>query len=376
MAKNSELKKWQDRLSTCLSDYNEDDYNERELIYNGYHDVDADINSPNEPNKQANVVVNAVYEFIEGMVDSTIPDVTTFAKHANAMGLAKVAENMVKNVVDDLPMTRINDINERTTYIQGISFVVVNVDEKGQISLDNPHPKNVLWPKGATEIADLDYFFILYAKSKEYIKRRYGVNVDSESETYTSVRSFDVSQEGGPTDEMVTLNVAWYKDADGDVGKFAWVNNTIIENLPKYYHRRVDVCTECGQIKDDEIKACKKCNMAAMTIETCAQCGQEKFGPVCQNCGSQDTDYVEPTLCTECGNDEFKTICATCGNDKFKKTIATSETLSFAVKTPYGEITAGETVPYYVPTEYPVIERINVPVNLQLEGQSDIAPVS
>ena len=239
MARKSELWKWQDRLNKCLRDYNEDTFNERELLYNGYHDVDADINDSKAPDKQANVVVNAMYEFIEGMVDSTIPDVTVDAKSGRVLELARVAENVVKNIVADLPMMRLNDVNERTTYIQGISLMVVNVDSDGNITIDNPHPKNFIFPKGATEIEDLDYFFILYSKTKDQVKRIYGKSVESETETYSRVRSFDTSQEGSNADEKVTVNVGWYKDDDGDIGKFVWVNNTVLEDLPKYYWRRV-----------------------------------------------------------------------------------------------------------------------------------------
>lgn len=372
MARKGELWKWQDRLNKCMGDYNESIFNERELLYNGCHDVDADINDSTGPDKRANVVVNAMYEFIEGMVDSTIPDVTVDAKSGRSIELARIAENVVKCVIADLPMARINDVNERTTYIQGISLMVVNVDDTGSITIDNPHPKNFIFPKGATEIEDLDYFFILYSKTKDYIKRTYGKNVENETESYSSVRTFDTSQEGSNADEKVTLNVAWYKDADGDVGKFVWVNNTVLEDLPKYYWRRVEVCTECGQEKDDDVKACAKCGVPSVDIETCAVCGQEKFGPTCQACGSTDSEYIEPSKCVDCGHDVLVPICPVCANKTFKKTVSKTETLAFAVKTPYGEINAGGIVPYHIPKKYPVIGRINVPVNLQLEGQSDV----
>ncbi|MFA5385174.1 MAG: hypothetical protein WC364_11010 [Eubacteriales bacterium] len=366
------LRKWQGRLTTCMADYNEERYNDRELIYNGTHDVDPDINSDDTVKKQANIVVNAVYEFIEGMVDSTIPDVSAIPKKQSAIELARIAENMVKNIVDDLPMTRLNDVNERVTYIQGTSLFDVKVDEDGVISVDNPHIKNFLYPKGATEIEELDYFIVLYSVSKAHIKRAYGVDVESESEEYQGVRYFDTEQVGVHTDEKVTLCVGWEKDNDGDIGKFSWVNNTIIENLPRYYYRRIDVCSECSEPQDDDIQACRKCGTAVTPLETCAGCGQQMFGPVCQQCGQSAVQYIEPTLCTECGNDTFKTVCPICGSDHFKTKITDTEKLAYAVQTPYGMIPPGTEVPYFIPKTYPIVARINVPVNLQLEGQSDI----
>ena len=45
----------------------------------------------------------------------------------------------------------------------------------------------------------------------------------------------------------VTEIIAWYKDKDGDIGRFVWCNNTVLEDMPKYYHRRPD-----GTVQDTE----------------------------------------------------------------------------------------------------------------------------
>lgn len=254
---NKDLKNWQDKLSLAQTGLNQTIRDEREMIYLGTGDVDANINSTNMQNgkrKKANNVVNLVLEFIETNVDSTIPQPSVRTKLPGYELQASMIEDSLTSDITELGITAINDVNERITPVQGFSSMLVgwNPDFKhhlyrGELTIESVHPKRIIPQPGVWELQKMDYFFVLSSVTKAFIKKRYDVDVENEGEQFPGVDflNSNVSQPHNP--DKVTEIVCWYKNDDGDVSKFVWCENEILEDLPNFYARRID-----GKIQDEE----------------------------------------------------------------------------------------------------------------------------
>lgn len=240
----------------------------------------------------------------------------------------------------EMDIDNLNDQNERTTPVQGFSIITVGWDPdfshhlyRGEIKVDNPHPKQLVGQPGVHDIQRMDYFFIMYSMTKEHVKKMYGVELPkTEGEEYPEINYFHAGQSASPeAEEMVTVIVAWHKK-DGVVGKFAWCNDTVLDDKDDFYARRLTRCTKCGAIKyDDEQKKCEKLVLVG---------------------------------------EEFYEVC---GGTRFEEHIEETETLLEGVIQHNGNvIPAGTEVPYYKPSGYPIVIRKNVPVPFQLGGQSDV----
>lgn len=347
--KLTDLMKWKRKLENAKTSWDSQILDEREMLYNGTHDVDGNINSSNKPSKQANNVHNVIYEFIEAQVDPSIPQPTVKSKRRGFEKQAQMVEDSLKNDLQEsnIDILRINDENERITPVQGFSVVTVawNPDIKhhlwrGELELDNPHPKALIPQPGVYNIQRMDYFFLLYSVTKDYVLRRYGVELSTgDGEEYPEIAYFAAEQAPIDADaDKVTLIVVYYKDDDGDIGRFTWTNETVIEDMPKFFYRRLERCTKCGAVKGLEDQ--------------------------CQN--------MIPSI--EYGlDDEEMPVDMPCSNTEYKTSIEETEMLVQDVMLPDGmTVPAGTEVPYFQPTRYPVVVRRNVPVNFQLGGQSDV----
>lgn len=344
-----ELQKWKKKFEVAKQNWDTTLMDERELIYNGTHDVDPNINDTSKKNRtKANNVQNIVYEFVESQVDPTTPQPSVKSKRKGYEYLAKMVEDSAKNDLQEFDIERINDENERTTPIQGWSLFKIhwNPDMKhhlhrGEIELTNPHPKTLIPQPGIYDIQKMDYFFLLSSQTKNYVKRRYGVGLGTkEGEQYPEINRFHDGQSTTGDSEKVTVIECWYKDEDGDIGKFVWCNEVPLEDMPKFYYRRLERCTKCGAIKGSS----EECQAVYTEPVVDPMTGQEK--------------EPEPVIC---------------GNKKYKTSIERYETIDYPITLSDGRvIPEGTEIPYFQPTRYPIIVRRNVPVAFQLGGQSDV----
>ncbi|HJV30778.1 MAG TPA: hypothetical protein VJ558_01200 [Bacillales bacterium] len=249
------LRKWQNKLQTSLSSFNNTIMDEREQIYLGTRQVDGNVNSNKTPTKKANNIYNVVFEMIESQVNSTIPQPAVKAKRPGFETQAKMIEDSITNDLKEIGIEEINDINERITPIQGFSIITVDWDPdfkhhlyRGEIKVSSKHPKQLIPQPGVYHIQKMDYFFILSSVTKEYIKRRYDIDLASQDkEQYPEINSALGEGKQNTEGEKVTEIVCWYKDQDGEIGKFVWTNDTVLEDLPKFFYRRID-----GQIQEKE----------------------------------------------------------------------------------------------------------------------------
>ncbi|MDP4158224.1 MAG: hypothetical protein Q8911_00470 [Bacillota bacterium] len=254
---NLRLKNWQDKLALALNGANLTLRDEREMIYLGTADVDKNINSTNMQNgkrKKANNVVNLVLEFIETNVDATIPQPSVRTKLPGYEAQASMIEDSLTSDITELGITAINDINERITPVQGFSAMLVgwNPDFKhhlyrGELTIESIHPKRIIPQPGVWDLQKMDYFFILSSVTKSFIKKRYGVDLESEGDQFPGFNSINTNASQPHNPDILTEIVCWYKNEDGEISKFVWCDNEILEDLPNFFARRIN-----GKIETEE----------------------------------------------------------------------------------------------------------------------------
>jgi hypothetical protein len=251
------LIQWQERLEAAKSGQNISLMDEREYLYLGDRKVDKNINSSKIPTKMSNNIWNITFEFIESQVNNQIPMPTCKSKREGFEKQATMIADSIGNDLKESEIDSINDKNERITPLQGFSLIEVawNPNYKhhlyrGEIELIGRHPKQLVTQPKVYNLQKMDYFFVLSDVTKDYVKRRYKKDLSGEEEQYPeNTRLFDTDQNasGSATvrssaseteEEPLTEIVCWYKDEDNDICKYVWINDTELEDLPKFFYRR------------------------------------------------------------------------------------------------------------------------------------------
>jgi hypothetical protein len=162
----------------------------------------------------------------------------------------------------------------------------------------------------------MDYFFIVLSMTKSEVKDRWGIDVDKESEDMPEANEITGTNTGSSgTNDNVTVKIAYYRE-QGEIGRYVWTNDTQLEDMPKFYSRRID-----GQIQEFE------------TIHQDIQIVDDEGKPI----------NVIPALSPEVN----------------ELGIPTGNMMPTAI-------------PYFTPTRYPVVMRENVPLVFRFGGQSDV----
>lgn len=253
--KNKErLRTWQERLARADSAYQGELalMDEREAVYRGDKRLRAQV--WRQKVRETVHVRNIASELIEAQVDSAIPQPKVTARRQEDEGLARLIEDMLRGELDRLPMETINDMQERTVPIQGGALYLVEWDNTerthetvGELTVSALHPKQVIPQDGVySAIEDMDYIILKLPQTKEYIRRRYGVDIDEERESEPEIK--------GPSgedasDDMVTQYVAYYRGDAGGIGLYSWVNDVELEDLEDYQARRLRRCGKCGAVE-------------------------------------------------------------------------------------------------------------------------------
>lgn len=318
-ARDDQLQKWRKKLATAQTEFQTDLMDQREYIYASSHGVDGNINSNQRPSKYANTVYNIVFEFIETQVNTQIPQPSIKSVREGFEEQAHMIEDSIADKLKQMDTEEVTDVNERITPVQGYSIMELcwNNDVhhhlyKGDMELYSKHPKQFIPQPGVFRLKHMDYFFVLSKVTPEYVKRRYDIELFNQYEQYpenTNLSGSLTSSIGA--DESLTECVVWYRDDDGDICKYAWINETELEDLPKYYYRR----GENGEILTEE-KLLYDTPIGAMQTVTDPMSGETVQQPV--------------------------------------------------------TLPSGSSVPLYIPDSYPYIIRRNVPKNFSFGGQSDL----
>lgn len=242
---------WQARLDEakrrCAADRERMD--RREDCYRGTKAIPAASGAGAA--KPAVNVRNIVYELIESQVDASIPQPKVTAIHPEDAPLAKKIEAVLRSEARRLEFKELNDEAERTVPVQGGDFWQVEWDPQagfhctlGDLAVSLRHPKQIIPQPGVYELEKMDYLFVLVSQSREYLRRRYGVDIPAEGETDLAART---AADEAPSEELVTQNIAYYRSGQGTIGCFSWVGEVTLEDSEDFQARRRYRCPECGQ---------------------------------------------------------------------------------------------------------------------------------
>ena len=359
---NKTLSQWKARLEEAKAKYGEERTKMRlyQDYYKGTREVQASVNSTIASAKKASNVRNIVYELIESQVDSSIPMPKVRAVHAEDDELAVKIEKLLENMVINLKLQVLNDVTERTTYVQGGSLFHVQWDsnkglhsEIGAVVVDNLHPYKVIPQPGVTDLNDMDYFFVQNIMTKKAVKRFYGVDV-SEAEN-DDIEVNPDNNDANTNEDIVTVNTCYFKNDDGSVGKYVWCDYIELQNFEDYQARQRDTCAECG---------------STMTGGVCPVCGSKKKKKVTD-------DYEELIEGFEISIDGGGRANLDPNNEESDlfSNEPTYDEMGNIVTDDYGMPKVSRVmkkIPYYKPNMFPVILRKNISEEDKFLGGSDV----
>ena len=341
------LSMWQERLSISEAAYSQElcDMDTWEELYLGTDSLRPVTENDRKRDggaRKARHVRNIVAENIESLVSSSIPQPKVRAKRKEDEWRAKIIEDMLRCELDRLPMENLNDMMERTVPIQGGGIWLVEWDNSkmthntvGEVEVSAVHPKQVIPQDGVyTGIEDMDYIILRLPQTKEYIKRRYGVDVYEEMEAEPEIKS---SENSSISDEMVTQYAAYYRNDNGGVGLFSWVCDKVLLDLEDYQARQLRKCAVCGAVVEENTKKCRFC-------------GSGKF----EKKNEEYQEIYEPIRTT---------------NGEIPGAVSYVDEFGMLRKKP-------TRIPFYKPDAYPLVLQKNVSVFGRFLGQSDVEKIA
>ncbi len=227
--------------------------------YKGSDEIDGST-------ERATAVRNITYEIIESQVNSDIPAPKVEAKRyslhhdRNATGI----ERLCAKVRDELPFEELNDIDERYTYIYGGSVWLVEWDsalsdagERGGVRIHCISPRDFIPQPNIYRIEDMEYCFLRFTTTREELPRRWGI---TPAEARLAATEQESTTRGD--DDTVTVVVCFWRDAEGEVSRFAWSGDAVLSDVEHYYRRKTLRCSKCGETGD----ACT-CSTPKHTLE-------------------------------------------------------------------------------------------------------------
>lgn len=391
---NDRLKMWQDRLARNQSAYSAElaQMDAREELYAGRDTINPIVSGARK--KKTPHVRNICAEMIESQVNSDIPQPKVTPCRPQDEGKAKLIEDMLRNELDRLPFEQLNDMMERTVPIQGGGAFLIEWDNTkrtpatvGELAVSVLHPKQIVPQDGVyTGIEDMDYIILKIPQTKEYIRQRYGVDVEDETEQEPEIKSADGAS---TSDDLITQYIAYYKNGNGGVGLYSWVDDTEIENIDDYQARRLSRCKGCGEVEptgdgpDDtlveQVAGAVSINGEMLPVladgETAETAKPKRDGKKrCPKCGG--TEFAS-------GAEEYEEVYLPIRRSDgsvipgAQKLAKRSETMLDEFGMPAMEIVQTPTrIPYYKPDIYPVLLQKNVSVYGRFLGDSDIDKIA
>lgn len=390
--KSEKLSQWQERFAAAKAKYSyeTDKMDRREKLYTGEANMQPMYDGQEVQQKKPSHLHNIVAENIESMIDNNIPQPKVTARNPDDVELAKMIEDMLRNEIDRLPMETYNDQCERTTPIQGGVLHLVEWDNAqrthntiGEVELTMVHPKQVIPQDGVySGIEDMDYIFVQLPQTKEYIKQRYGIDVSAESESAPEIKT---ANDGSTSEDMITLNVAYYRNENGGIGKYSWVNDIELEDLEDYQARRLKRCTVCGAVKPltEDLEALEEPTLDGTPPEmVLAQ-------QLAENYNGAGNEYAAgvPLAAKRKQTKAKGDVCPYCGSGKFEESeeeyeeIYTPRTANKDLVLPGAKVALDENgeayveptrIPFYKPDVYPIVLQKNVSVFGRFLGESDV----
>ncbi len=292
--------------------------------YRGSSEIDGS-------DENALTVRNITYEIIESQVSSDIPspkvDAPSYSvKRARA---AESIERLCRSVHSRLPFDELNDLDERYTYIYGGSVWYVDWEssmgragEYGDVRVFCLSPLSFVPQPGILSVEDMEYCFLVFTTTRGELIRKWGISYDE-----ADMVECECEYDSGTVDtDTVKMIVCFYRDEDGEVGRYVFSGDTVLSDIPRYYMRKANVCTVCGKAEGE-----------------CDHSAGYRFG---------EMKYEEL----------ISDVCLSSG------VVIPSESL----KVIDGRIIKDRTrIPYYVPRDFPIVIRKNTTIEGSLLGGSD-----
>jgi len=282
--------------------------------------------------EKASTVRNITYEMIESQVSSDIPppkvDSACYSEKRDRN--AKSIERLLHSIRDRLPFEEMNDVDERYTYIYGSSIWYAEWDnsetlgkEIGGVKLYCLSPKTFIPQPYVSSVDDMEYCFLEFISGVGELSRKYGIS-DQDAER----ADFDCTSGDGDSDN-VRIVIAFYRDENGEIGKFVFSGDLILSDIPCYYRRKIKICKRCK--KEAELCECEKKSFTEADVRY-----ETADGEILLSDSAAKTDFsIFPSK---------DGICA-----KRRET----------------------RIPYYTPKSFPIVIRKNTSCGDSLFGQSD-----
>ena len=291
--------------------------------------------------EQASAVRNITYEIIESQIDSTIPAPKIDPKRYSEKNdrNAKSVERLCAQLRNELPFEELNDMDERYTYILGGSIWLVEWDnsavsqkEIGAVRVSCLSPKDFIPQPNMFAVEDMEYCFLRFLTTREELCRRYGISREAAMQA-------EAEAEGDflVDDDTVTVVLCFYKDNEGHIGRFVFSGDAILEDTPRYYGRKREICATCKK----ETHLCD-----------------------CEDKKVEYVDEADETLCAPIEMADGSVILPCVPSLDF------GETYDFKGENE-GVRFVSTKLPYYEPKSFPIVVRRNTSTDKQLLGQSD-----
>ena len=365
------LKMWQDRLETAreaiMPELNR--MGKRESIYDGDPTIYAPDGSVAKKGK-ATHVRNVGFELIEAQVESDIPAPKVTAIRQEDEWLADIVENLLRNVMDKLPFERINDEGERISPVQGGHGLLVDwqagisgKDWLGDLRVTMMHPRGIIPQANVSQISDMDWIFLESPATRRQIKEAFGVALEeNENESDPDARRLGDSPDN--SGEIVTLVTCYYRNSKGGIGRYRWVNDTVVEDLEDYQVRRVNRCGACGMVGDGH--RCRYCQGTRFTVEV------EEFEELTEDIVTRNGTTIPATSeqRDEYGQPLVEPLTEGEG------VLPQLRSVNGPAAVTYMPVMAPTRIPYYKPDVYPIVVRKNVSKFGRFMGGSDIDAIA
>jgi hypothetical protein len=202
--------------------------------------------------ERATAVRNITYELIESQISTEIPMPKCTASRYNELHNRNAisAERLLRQVRDKLPFEELNDLDERYTYIFGGSIWLVEWDdslgddqERGGVRVSVISPQDFFPQPNVWNKDDLEYAFFRYNTTIADAEARYGIKINADETELDNEIINDVDAGDG----ALTIVVCYYRGEDGGIGKYVFSGDTELEDVDRYYARRIRVCKACGK---------------------------------------------------------------------------------------------------------------------------------
>jgi hypothetical protein len=345
------LNKWKNKLEKARIAYGKElEYiKRRDELYNGTREVQGNPNSHRNANKLAVNVRNVTYELIESQVDSSVPSPRVIPIHEEDEEAAKVIEAFLTNEMLKLHAELLNDQDERTTFVQGGDFYHIEWDSSknthtthGDIAISLRHPRQVIPQPGVMELEKMDYIFILHNMSKQFIKKKYGVDVEAAAVD----NQFTEQDPQSYLDDIATVTQVYYRNKKGGIGLFIWCDDYVLEDLEDYQKRKLMVCAKCGKPKTGDV----------------CECGSKKFKEEEQEYETLTEDIIT-----------FGEVIPATYEEQVQATDLSGNPAVDEMGMPIMTFEQRQTkVPFYKPNVLPIVLRKNVSKYNKLLGCSDV----